>query len=285
MSVDIIQRRLDDYRCASREEEDHALREITQEVALAGLGRTDLFKFAAFLGGTCLRIFYGLNRFSEDVDLVLKEPSSTFRIEPYLKNIAQEVSAYGYQMEVSNLSKDDRIVQKAFLKDGSIGRMFHLKHIRADRSMAKIRIKVEVDTNPPSGGKYEVKYLAFPFPAAVTCHDEPSLLAGKLHALLCREYVKGRDWYDLLFYTARRIRPNYALFSSSMKQSGPWEGQQIDFNARWCHEALVKKIRSLDWKAARTDVSSFVRSYERPSLELWGPEFFESQIDFLVSRT
>jgi predicted nucleotidyltransferase component of viral defense system len=265
MSVDLIQRRLDDYRCASREEEDHALREITQEVSLAGLGRTDFFKFAVFHGGTCLRILYGLNRFSEDLDFALRSPDRSFNLEKYLRSVTREVAAYGYQMEISDISKEEKTVQKAFIKDGAVARVLRLKHIKADRSMAKIRIKVEVDTNPPSGGRHEVKRLVFPLPVEVVCHDEPSLLAGKLHALLCRAYVKGRDWYDLLFYMSRKICPNYDLFS-----------------AAWCHRALVDRIRSLDWEAARKDVFSFMKTYERASLELWGADLFEEQVAQLL---
>ena len=211
MSIDIIQKRLDGYRCGSRQDEEQALREITQEVALAALSRTDFFTQAVFQGGTCLRVFYALNRFSEDLEFLLKAPGRNFRLEKYLHGLFRELSAYGYRLEVVDRQEQKSAVQKIFLKDDSLGKVLHLKHIRQDRSMAKIRIKLEVDTNPPAGGNVEVKYLAFPFAVDVACQDETSLFAGKLHALLCREYVKGRDWYDLLFYSTRRTMPNLAF--------------------------------------------------------------------------
>ncbi len=208
MSIKIIQDRLDSYHCKTALEEELALREITQEVALAALARTDFFMFAAFQGGTCLRIFYGTNRFSEDFDFILKEPDKSFDLQPYLKGLLDELLAYGSELELTDRSKAKMAVKKAFLKDASIGKLLQLNHLRANRSRRKIRIKLEIDTNPPAGSNYEMKYLDFPFVSSVTVQDLPSLFAGKLHALLCREYAKGRDWYDFIWYTSRGAEIN-----------------------------------------------------------------------------
>lgn len=283
MSVEIVQRRLDDYRCRSVQEEEHALREITQEVALAALGRADFYKLAAFQGGTCLRVFYALNRFSEDLDFILKHSSRAFGLERYLKGLSLEFEAYGYRMEVSDRSKEAKAVQKVLLKDGSLGRILHLKHLKADRSMPTIRIKLEVDTNPPAGGTFESKYLAFPFASEIACQDLPTLLAGKLHALLCREYVKGRDWYDLLFYAAKKTRPNLKFLSAALDQNGPWAGQAVVVDERWCAERLMDKIRALDWDAARADVRRFLKANEIPSLDVWGAPLFMDQVKWLLT--
>jgi len=281
MSIDIIQKRLDGYHCASRQDEEQALREITQEVALAALSRTDFFTQAVLQGGTCLRVFYALERFSEDLDFLLKAPGSNFRLDKYLRGLFQEFSAYGYHLEVIDREDPKTAVQKVFLKDDSLGKVLHLKHIRQDRSMTKIRIKLEIDTNPPAGGHVEVKYLAFPFAADVACQDEASLFAGKLHALLCREYTKGRDWYDLLFYSARRTMPDLAFLSAALDQNGPWAGQKITVTQQWCYAKLHERIHAIDWAAACADVRRFVPTRQLPSLDIWSADLFSSCIEWL----
>lgn len=199
MSVELIQERLASYRCAFTIEEDRAIREITQEVVLAALGRTDFFRHAAFQGGTCLRILHGLGRFSEDLDFALQSPDHAFSLDAYLHAIRREMDAYGYAIEVVDRSRLDHAGRTAFLKDDSIGDLLQLKYRGRSGPSRKIRIKLEVDTNPPAGGAFETAYVDFPFPQAVVAHDLPSLFAGKLHAVLCRRYLKGRDWYDFIW--------------------------------------------------------------------------------------
>jgi predicted nucleotidyltransferase component of viral defense system len=284
MRTKIIQDRLDSYQCSTALEEEQALREITQEVALAALGRTDFFKFAAFQGGTCLRIFYGTNRFSEDFDFLLKEPDQNFNLEPYLKSLSDELDAYGYKLETTDRSKADSAVKKAFIKDDSIGRVLQLNHLRADRSMRKIRIKLEIDTNPPEGSNHEIKYLDFPFVSSVTTQDLPGLFAGKIHALLCREYTKGRDWYDFIWYAGRGVDINYQFLASALKQQGPWQGKELKVDKEWTIKTLQEKICSLGWQEAQDDIRRFVRQNELASLELWSTELFLDRLDKYASR-
>ncbi len=281
MSIKLIQERLNSYNCKSELEEEHAIREITQEVALAALSRTDFFKYGGFQGGTCLRIFYGLNRFSEDLDFILREPNPKFNLGPHLQSVSEELLAYGYKVDVTDRSKADIAVRKAFIKDDSIGKVLRLNHAGKTGPFRKIRIKFEVDTNPPSGSQTEIKYLDFPFVSSVTVQDKPSLFAGKIHALLCREYIKGRDWYDFLWYTSQEIKVNYEFLASALKQQGPWEGQNIDVNLEWCRAELVKAIQSINWKTTAEDVRRFVRIAEQPSLDLWSKELFLAQLEKL----
>ncbi len=128
MSVQMVQQRLDSYSVQTQLEEEQAVREITQEIVLAALGRTGFFQKAAFHGGTCLRIFHGLNRFSEDLDFALKEPDESFRLEPYLSSVCNELSAYGYAFEIQSRTQVGGAVRKAFLKDNSIGRLLSLEN-------------------------------------------------------------------------------------------------------------------------------------------------------------
>lgn len=279
MSVKIIQERLESYKCASAQAEELALREITQEVALAALSRTDFYKAAAFHGGTCLRIFYGLNRFSEDLDFMLKRPDSRFNLDAYLKNMAVEFEAYGYKLEIADRSQADNAVKKAFLKDDSLGKVLQLSHLKIDRSSRKIRIKIEVDTNPPAESGFESKFMDFPFTFSVTVQDQPSLFAGKVAALLCREYTKGRDWYDFIWYTSRKTPINFNFLAAALKQTGPWRDQAVAADKNWCVAQLRQKIHSVNWDKARADVRPFINPREIDSLALWEREFFLDRLE------
>ena len=284
MTLQLIQERLNTYSCANIQEEEQALREITQDVILAGLARTEYFKHAEFHGGTCLRIFHGIGRFSEDLDFVLTAPDRGFSLEDYLPAALRELTAYGFQFQVVDRSKADTAVKKAFVKDDSIGKLLEFDFIKVNRSMKKIKTKIEVDTNPPPGARSLTRYLTFPFPASVTVHDVPSLFAGKLHALLCREYIKGRDWYDFVWYISQKAGVNYPLLRSQIDQTGPWQGKGLEVSQEWCFEELFKKVKTLDWEAAKREVLPFVRSHDRPSLEVWSADFFSSLIDGYLRR-
>ena len=277
MSVEIIQERLNSYSCVSTLEEEMALREITQEIILAGLGRTAFFAQAGFQGGTCLRIFHSLNRFSEHMDFALASPDLAFRLASHLDQVRQELLVYGYEIEIDDRSEVGETVRQAFVKDGSLGKLLSLDYRPRGGRARKLRIKLEVDTNPPSGASYEMPVLDYPFPAAVRIFDLPSLFAGKLHALLCRNYDKGRDWYDFIWYTARRTPINHELLSAALDQQGPWKGHGPKTDNDWCVEELRAKIAGIDWAQVRQDVQRFVRPHELPSLKLWSREFFLRQ--------
>ncbi len=277
MSVKIVQERLETYNCRSSIEEEQALREITQEIVLAALGRSDFFEQAGLQGGTCLRIFHSLNRFSEDLDFALCKAHGAFTLAAYLEGIRCELTAYGYELDVDDRSKADQTVRKAFLKDDSVGKLLRLNYALKAGPTRKLRIKVEVDTNPPSGASYVMPILDYPFPSAIRIFDLPSLFAGKVHALLCRNYLKGRDWYDFIWYTAHKAPINHALLSAALDQTGPWQNQHIVTDNAWCIERLQAAIESLDWRQAREDVRRFVKPLELPSLELWSRAYFLTQ--------
>ncbi len=279
MSVKIVRDRLSTYACISQIEEEQAIREITQELVLAALGRTDFFKEAAFQGGTALRVVYGLDRFSEDLDFALKACNPGFVWRDYLRTMTEELSAYGYQIEIQDRSTADSAVKKAFIKDDAIGKILNFQYAGKSGVLGKIRIKLEVDINPPDGSEYEIKYLDFPFVSSVVVQTLPSLFAGKIHALLCRDYLKGRDWYDFLWYTSRRTPINYRLLSSALSQAGPWKDsiQSVDYD--WCVRSLKDKIESIDWHSSAEDVRRFIRVREQKSLDLWNRDLFIGQLD------
>ena len=281
-----IQQRLDGYKCASPREEDQALREILQEFILAALGRTDYFSKAAFHGGTHLRIFHGLRRFSEDLDFALREDDPSFEFKPYLDRVRLELDSIGVSVEVIDKSKADSTIKKAFLKDDSIVRLVDLRfgiNLGSRQTPRKLRVKLEVDSHPPAGAGYESRPLAFPFPASVTNFDLPSSFSGKMHALLCREYVKGRDWYDFIWYMGNRIVLNHTLLTAALNQQGKWAGQGVPTDDVWVREELKKVIADLDWEKAKTDVAAFVHSSDLKTLEFFTPEYFTSLADRIGS--
>lgn len=275
MSTKIIRDRFEGYGTASRQEAENAMAEIAQEIALAGLSRSDFFKHAVFQGGTSLRILYGMQRFSEDLDFLLRRLDPGFQLAPYLKGLEAEFKAYGIEMTVEDRSKVDAAVKKAFLKSDSMGKVLSFEHLDLTKA---VKIKFEVDTNPPAGGGFETKYLDFPFPFPVTVQDRPSLFAGKSHALLCREYVKGRDWFDFVWYVGRETPLNFDFLSAAIDQQGPWKGQGIVVTKAWYLEEMEKKIASVDWDDARRDVIRLLKASDLPIVEFWSRGYFADRL-------
>jgi predicted nucleotidyltransferase component of viral defense system len=273
---DIIQSRLDTYNMTSPEEEINALKEITQEVALYSLYKAGFFQNVCFLGGTSLRIIHGLDRFSEDLDFSLWKPDPDFKLDYFLDRAMSLMSTYGYDFSIDKKDLEDKTVQSRFLKDDSIKKVLTFKHNQDTRS--KIRIKIEIDTNPPQGAKKEIEYVDFPMDFPVAAHDLQSLMSGKLHALLCRPYAKGRDWYDLLWYLSQSIKPNLDFLHSAIFQMGPWQNQKINLNEKFIQTELQIKTSMIDWKIVKEDVRKFLKQEKAESLELWSSAFFEKKI-------
>jgi hypothetical protein len=143
----------------------------------------------------------------------------------------------------------------------------------------KIRIKVEIDTNPPAGSRFESAYITFPRTAAITVQALGSGFSTKSHALLCREYTKGRDWYDFLWYVSRKVAPEYDLLANALHQQGPWKGKKVQVTADWYLGAMRRRIEHIDWELARKDVSRFVAPAEQESVALWSSELFLYQLE------
>ena len=279
MSVEIIQQKLLTYQCQTVLEQENALKEIAQEIALMALSRAGFFRVAAFQGGTCLRILYGLERFSEDLDFILEKPDKNFNWDKYIQSMHDEFSIYGYKLEVINKSHINKAIKSTFLKADSKGGILILKDSRTHRP--KLQIKLEIDTNPAAGSKYELKYLDFPLSYSIQTQDLPSLFASKCHALLCRNYIKGRDWYDFVWYVSRQVTINFSLLNHAIEQKGPWEKQTISITPKWFLQKLKMKINNIDWDIAKNDIARFLRQIELASLDVWSKEFFLSRAEKL----
>ena len=273
MSVKIIQEKLNSYHCQSTQEEDHALKEITQELVLNSLYNSGFFKVAAFQGGTALRILHGLMRFSEDLDFALLKVDPKFDLNAYLGSMNAELKAFGYDVKVEGRTSANA-VQNTFRKEDSLGRLLSVNYPKVDGPKRSLKIKLEVDTNPPAGAKSETKFLDFPINFSVTAHDLPSLFAGKSHALLCREYVKGRDWFDFLWYVGQRVTPNFEFLAHALEQFGPWKKKKMKVDLEWYRKEMTQRIGDLDWAKAKADVHRFLRPVDVKTLDLWNAGFF-----------
>jgi predicted nucleotidyltransferase component of viral defense system len=258
--------------------------EVLQEIVLAALSDSGFFDHAEFHGGTCLRIFFGLDRFSEDLDFALKAPDSSFRWSPYLNRIVNQCRQFGIDFEVAEKQALPATVQKAFLKTDSAGAMLLFNMQTRQAAGRKIRIKLEVDTNPPAGALVRLAYLSFPVAAAVAIHTLESSFATKSHALLCREYLKGRDWYDFLWYASRGTRPDFPLLSNALRQMGPWSGTKVAVNTPWYLDAMSRRISAIDWKIAAEDVRRFLPLSRQKMLDSWSADFFLDHLSRLAPR-
>ena len=264
----VVEQMLQRYALNTHEDRAHALREVMQEIALAGLNRGGFFEKAAFYGGTCLRIFHGLPRFSEDLDFSLLKPDASFSFEPYLKTLREEFSAFGFEVEIAEKQKTATTdIASAFLKKSSS--IYDLQ-VAGQKAM---KIKFEVDTDPPLGFATEEKLLIQPYSFYVKCFSLPDLFAGKMHALLYRKWknrVKGRDWFDFEWYVRRGCQLNLAHFCERARQSGDLESatlQPAEFVAM-----LQARIRTLDVDSARQDVVRFVK--DSAALNIWSHDYF-----------
>lgn len=283
MMKDLLAARLREYAPANALEQEHALAEIMQHFVLASLARAGFFSRAAFHGGTCLRILHAMNRFSEDLDFVLKAPDAWFDWNPYLARIRRDCADEGIRVDAQAGAAQATAVRKVFVKTDSIGQILSLELPFARNRPRTIRIKLEVDTNPPAGATLDTRFITFPIAAAVTCMDLASGFGSKCHALLCRDYTKGRDWYDFIWYASRRVAPNLALLSHALDQQGPWAGRQITVTGRWLLNALHERIVSIDWPATADDVARFVMSREQAGLAAWSPALFLQQLETIES--
>ncbi|OGT31084.1 MAG: hypothetical protein A3E87_04160 [Gammaproteobacteria bacterium RIFCSPHIGHO2_12_FULL_35_23] len=279
MNNQIISHRLKLYQPKTIEEEENALKEILQEIALFALSTTDFFTKALFQGGTSLRILYQLPRFSEDLDFLLKKPDKNFQWKKYIEIMKKVFILYGIEPEIIDRGKESKTIHKLFIKDNSIGKILNLNfHHHINR---KFLIKFEIDTNPPAGSKEEIKYLDFPIDYAIIAQDLPSNFAGKCHAILCREYVKSRDWFDFSWYVAKGTSINFKFLENALNQSGPWQNKQIKITKEWVITELKQKTNTVDWQKAAMEMQRFIEAKYKDTLSLWGRKFFLAKIQKL----
>lgn len=283
----MIKEWLEEYKPANQEAAEQALREIMQEIALAGLQRSGFFERAAFYGGTALRIFHGLQRFSEDLDFSLLEVNPDFSLEPYLRGIEAEFKALGVTVSIEEKDKTATTnVDSAFLKSDTTWKELIIKEIlpqEAVKMRPTIKIKIEVDTKPPLGFETEEKLLLKPFSFYTKCFTLSDLFAGKMHALLFRKWkgrVKGRDWFDMEWYIKKAIPLNLDHFVIRAMDSGDWIDPAITIEQFM--SLLTEKINAVSFSSIREDVVRFIP--DDRVLEIWSPAYFNDLIQKITFK-
>lgn len=280
-------RMLERYNPATAADTVRALREILQELALLGLWRSKFFDKAAFYGGTALRILYGLDRFSEDLDFSLLRPSEGFDLARYMNSLEREIQSFGFDVSLTaREKKTTNQIQSAFLKADTTKQLLVIQSAeRIIREIPRgrvIKIKLEIDTDPPPGFGTENKYLLQPIPFPVRTFLPPDLFAGKMHAVLCRQWksrVKGRDWYDLVWYVGHHPQLHLSHLQERMIQSGHLrKGESL--SREKLSELLESAIERLHVNQARKEVEPFVRNPE--SLLVWSKDFFRDIVKRIV---
>lgn len=276
------------YHPKDNTQRENAIKEIVQEIVLSGLSRGGFFEKAVFYGGTCLRILYGLDRFSEDLDFALVKKDASFNLEDYFPYVKKELISYGLDMEIvkKDKNKEENDIQSAFVKGNT--QVLFLSFFPNDEEINNInknqaiKIKFEIDTDNPEGGVVVSKYRLLPAPYEIKAFDEPTLFAGKIHAILCREYknrVKGRDYYDYLFYCGKETKINLLYLENKLKNSG-FLKQNETLTIKRLKQMLKDKFASVDFALAKKDVVSFVNNPD--SLLFWNKELFLSTLDNLI---
>lgn len=278
---DAVKVMLERYKCSSVGDYENALKEIIQEIALLGLWRAKFFEKAAFYGGSALRILYGLNRFSEDLDFSLLRKDGGFSLATYCTAVEEELKSFGFSVHVETKVKQVQTnIDSAFIKAGTLKNMLVIdvpgtltKKIHSGKLL---KVKLEVDKDPPPGFETEAKYLFQPIPFSVNTFTPPNLFAGKLHAILCRAWgarVKGRDWYDLAWYAGQNISLNLAHLENRMRQSGHLKKGEALTEAS-LKQKLKQRIQDVDWNNARRDVENLIK--DPATLQLWSDDFFNA---------
>jgi predicted nucleotidyltransferase component of viral defense system len=272
----IFNNMLSRYEIRTKDDYTNALHEVMQQTALAGLYHGGFFNHAAFYGGTCLRIFYGLQRFSEDMDFSLLQPDKNFRLENYFDAITAEFHSLGREISITRKEKKTQTnVESAFLKDNT--EIYNL----AFTTEKNVKIKIEVDTQPPAGFQTEHKLLMLPFSFMVRCYTLPDLYAGKMHALLFRAWknrVKGRDWYDFEWYIRNNTALNFKHLQQRTEQINAIKSE--DFTPENFKNLLKEKILKTDINLVKNDVRPFIKN--PAEMDIWSTDYFLQLVDRIL---
>lgn len=254
----------------------NAYHEVMQEIILSALYRAGFFNHAAFYGGTCLRIFHKLPRFSEDMDFSLLQVNQNFSLEPYFESIINEFKALGRNVQINKKRKKNfSQVESAFLKDTT--EVYNVEF----QTERMVKIKIEVDTTPPLEFLTENKLLLLPYSFMTRCYSLPYLYAGKMHAILFRNWkhrVKGRDWYDFEWYVRNSIKLNFNHLKIRSLQKGYTSNHE--FTKETFVQLLQEKIQTVNIEMVKNDVKPFIKNSNE--LNLWNSDYFLQLTEMLV---
>lgn len=274
----ILKQMVEAYQPKNNEEKRNVVKEVMQEITLCALSKAGFFDVAAFYGGTALRIFYGLDRFSEDLDFSLMMKNKDFDLSTYVPSLKRIVQSFGLNVEVEIKHKTlDSAIQSAFLKGDTIEQflLFYPNDlVTGINKNEKVKIKFEIDTMPAGLATYETKYRLLPMPYSIKLYDEASLFSGKIHAVICRSWksrVKGRDLYDFVFYLTRNTKFNLDHLREKLIESH-YISQEDKFDVDFVKALLIARFNEIDFNDAKKDVLPFIK--DTSILDIWSKEFF-----------
>ena len=284
----ILEQMIEAYQPKHNEEKRNVIKEVMQEITLCALSKAGFFDVAAFYGGTALRIFYGLDRFSEDLDFSLMTKNKDFDLSTYLPTLKVIVQSFGLNVDVEIKHKTlDSAIQSAFLKGDTIEQflLFYPNDlVTGINKNEKVKIKFEIDTMPASLATYETKYRLLPMPYSIRLYDEASLFSGKIHAVICRSWksrVKGRDLYDYVFYLTRNTKFNLEHLREKLIESH-YISQEDKFDVNFVKALLIARFNEIDFNDAKKDVLPFIK--DTSILDIWSKEFFIAITSKLSNR-
>ncbi|OED42590.1 hypothetical protein AB833_06165 [Chromatiales bacterium (ex Bugula neritina AB1)] len=281
----MIESMLVKYNINNSDDYHRAIKEIMQEIALAGLYRSGFFEKAAFYGGTALRIFHGVDRFSEGLDFSLLTDNNDFLLDPYFAAIVKEFSALGIEVQIEKKNKTKKTaIQSAFLKSNTHVHDLTLKGVQSRKwtTSKPVKIRFEVDTMPPGNFETEELLLLQPFSFYVKCFRLPDLFAGKLHELLYRGWknrVKGRDWYDFEWYVRHAHPVSLKHFLARAQQTGAFDGVET-LTIDMLRQALHTRVDEVDFEQAKADVKPYLSNVD--GLEIWSEDYFQQLVNKVV---
>lgn len=277
---------LEKYSIITSEDQKNALQEIIQEIVLMGLSRSNFFKQAAFYGGTALRVLYGLDRFSEDLDFTALD-NSFKGIKSYKNAIQIALESYGFEFEfVEKVKKIKNPINSAFIKGNTSVNLLNIGVQYNQHKDEKTKIKIEIDTQPATGFHLDTILHINPEPFYLETLDLPSLFSGKLHAILFRQRqinIKGRDWYDLKWYLSRGVKYNFEYLKNKIAQTILYLNKKPDdlsvITPKTIQDALCNRLEQLHIDDAKKDIRRFIRT---PSaLDIWSKKYFFDLINCL----
>ena len=277
-----IEQMLNKYELNTIHDHENALKEIIQEIVSLGLWRSKFYEKAVFYGGSALRILYKLDRFSEDLDFSLIQPEKKFDIKKYLSAVKSELELWGFEASIEKKNKkDESTIDSAFIKANTLIHLLKIDLNLKTHKNAVMKIKLEIDKDPATGFNSEFKYHLHPIPFTIRTMALPSLFAGKMHALLCRtrsSNIKGRDWYDLIWFVKNNIPCNLYYLKNKMVQTVHIDLSET-LNKEKLLELISSKIKEVDFDLAKRDVEPFLKnSDQRDELSLWSNAFFSDYL-------
>ena len=252
----------------------NSLREIIQEITLFALSKAGFFNEASFCGGTALRVFHGLRRASEDLDFALVRRNDNFSLASYFPDIERIFSKYNIKVSLSE-KKQIGAIKSAFIKSDTITNYLKIESTNIDPRII-VKVKIEVDSNPPEFANYEYKQGIFPSPYKAKLMDLPSLFSGKLHAILCRDWVKGRDYFDFIFYLTKGVKPNLELLKSALAQT-KYLKESDELNMHVLKQMLIRRFQEVDFEEAKKDCMPFINDISE--LDVWDTELFVGLVE------